>query len=165
MRNLLVLILAVTILSACSKSTSNSSSSAAFLACSMNGIADTFPVSSISANSLGEPYYLHAQDSKSNGVTIPVVKTGPVVVGTFTYTGNSVNDPGLGSEDYYNGIYYDSYWPSISSIGTSTITITSLHNGFADGTFSATVYPYIPYTSNTPFYITKGVFKNVPVAQ
>ena len=161
MRNLLVLILAVIVLSACSKSAGSSTSSASFLSCAINGTMDTFPVCNITSNQQGTPYFLVAQDKKNNGFSICIVNA-PLSVGTTTYSG-SANSLPLG-ESTFNGIYYIRVSPATSNVGSSTIAITSLHNGYADGTFSATYYTYSATPGNAPLYITKGVFRNVPIA-
>jgi hypothetical protein len=89
--------------------------------------------------------YLTASDASSE----ISIKVGAQAVTKGTY-------PSL-CEGLFNSVQYDGY------NGSFTITITSVHDGLADGTFSGTTSQF--QNASNILTITKGVFMNIVILQ
>ena len=129
----------------CSKSkTSAPNNALSSVTFDANGVSYSMPAANIIHQQNGERW-LTASDASSE----ISVKVGAQAVtkGTFASL----------CEGLFNSLEYD------GNNGSFTITITSVHDGLADGTFSGTTSQF--QNASNILTITKGVFMNIVILQ
>ena len=112
-------------------------------------------------------YWLEATDSEGDGCTIGTTLVSSLSVMTYTNSysfqagpnGNCTEDP-----VDVKVLSYSSTWFTIEKSGDyTTIVVTSIHDGLADGTFSGQLSPNDPIVPPASMTITNGQFKNIPI--
>lgn len=137
-----------------STSCSKNNSSNAQVTCLINDTAYSFTSSSIMKDtSSSSIYWLHAIDNNKNEISLE--SPYPNIDSLYSYG----TPP---SRAYIKNIHYN-------DLGNGNplhaiVVISNVHNGQADGTFTAFLFQVSPQINHT-ITITNGVFKDVPVHQ
>lgn len=143
-RLVLYFIILSTLFISCSKSNnSTSNSTTVSVTFTSKGVPYTFPIAAFTKGSPGL-YYFNASDHNTNDLRI-VITTDTLIKNIFT---NQTADLTVDSLTY-------------GFIGSWTFSITNIHNGLVDGTFSGYEDLAYPASGVPPIVITDGVFKNV----
>jgi hypothetical protein len=146
MKSCLVLyfIILSTLCVSCSKSNNSTSNSTTIsVTFTSKSISYNFPVAAFTKGSPGL-YYFNASDHNTNNLRI-VLTTDTLIKNIYT--------------NQTAGLTVDSL--TYGFVGSWTFSITNIHNGLVDGTFSGSEDLAYPANGIPPIVITDGVFKNV----
>jgi hypothetical protein len=109
-------------------------------------------------------YTFEVVDKTGNNFILHTSPTQKMEVTTYSITTKSVDEGGgIYSEALFN--FGTSQYFGLSKAGQSTITVTSIHEDKADGTFTASLPNYFSNSSVPSLTLSTGVFKNVHIIE